>query len=360
VTELVSLLFRPSAWHSDLSNREKIFLSLGILTLTLVVAGGAAWLLSHWAHRKHGGDVSALSQQQQRRARNLRRSLFLSVLFLGLYWATDIAPLPTLLTDVVVGFCFVVTATAFTLALVNLIMLLALSSVARAEGESRRHLEREYVPLLSKILGFTFGMVLIVVVAKHFGRDISSLVAALGVGSLAIGLAAQQTLGNMIGGLVVLMDRPFRVGDRIKLATGEVGEVLDVGVRSTKIRLADRNLLIVPNAELANSRVVNLVSQRSEVVIVVAHDSDIEAALEIMRKVAASDGESCADPMPVARANAIQDWGISLQLVLDIMRSADAATVEDRLRRGILERFRDAKIQLGRRDVRTAVSTTTG
>ncbi len=324
-------------------------MSLSIVALTILVGGVAAWLLSRWAHRRHTADASALSLHHDRRARNLRRALFVFVVFLGLYWAAALAPLPKRLDGMLTGFAFVVTATAAMLLLFNFIMLLALSSVARAEGESRRHLEREYVPLLSKILGITFGVVWIVLVAKHFGRDISSLVAALGVGSLAIGLAAQQTLGNMIGGLVVLMDRPFRVGDRVRLATGEVGEVLEVGVRSTRIRLADRKLLIVPNAELANSRVVNLVGHRSEVIVVVTHDADIEAALGVLKAAAVAETDVCTDPAPVVRVQAINDWGVALQLVLDVTRAADSLSVEDRLRRKILRDLATAKIALARR-----------
>ncbi|MFI5289764.1 MAG: mechanosensitive ion channel family protein, partial [Polyangia bacterium] len=140
----------------------------------------------------------------------------------------------------------------------HLSTLLFTTSMTRAPREDRVRFEREYLPLFTKVVGLVVGLILVAVVAKHFGQDITTLIAALGVGSLAIGLAAQQTLGHMIAGFVLLVDRPFRVGDRIRLATGEVGEVLDVGVRATRILMADQNILIVPNADLVNNRVVNL------------------------------------------------------------------------------------------------------
>src|SRR6185369_4384850 len=140
---------------------------------------------------------------------------------------------------------------------VNGIALLVGTSVTHVHAGERERLEREYVPLISKITTLAVALIVVIVVAKHFGKDVTSLVAALGVGSLAIGLAAQQTLGNMIAGFTLLFDRPFRVGDRIQLATGESGEVQDIGVRSTRIIMPSRNLLIVPNAELVNSQMVN-------------------------------------------------------------------------------------------------------
>ena len=158
-------------------------------------------------------------------------------------------------------------------------------------GAERTRLEREYVPLAEKATSLAVTFILVIVVAKHFGKDVTSLVAALGVGSLAIGLAAQQTLGNMIAGFVLLVDRPFRPGDRVRLATGEIGEVQLIGVRSTRIRLVDGNQLTVPNAELANSRVVtyHVLTTHSDVKLTVALGSDVDRVSALLAAVAAED-----------------------------------------------------------------------
>ena len=133
--------------------------------------------------------------------------------------------------------------------------------------------------------------------------------AALGVGSLAIGLAAQQTLGNMIAGFTLLVDRPFRVGDRIQLATGEQGEVLEIGVRSTRICLPTRNLLIVPNAELVNSRVVNFHSRPRRRAARCASrsptSSDVEQRRRSCVELAGADERLAKTPPPVARVIAL-------------------------------------------------------
>jgi small-conductance mechanosensitive channel len=187
------------------------------------------------------------------RGRRLSTAL---VLFLGAYPAIELAPLPSGIERLAAGTIYVLGAFTTAWLTVHVGTLALTSYVLRVPTEERARLEREYIPLTSKVLGLVVGLMAAVVMAKHFGHDLSSLVAALGVGSLAIGLAAQQTLGNMIAGFVLLVDRPFRPGDHIKLSTGEEGELLEVGVRSTRIRMADQNLLIVPNTELANSRVI--------------------------------------------------------------------------------------------------------
>ena len=94
-------------------------------------------------------------------------------------------------------------------------------------------------------------IVSILVVLDYFGVDVTALVTALGIGGLAISLAAQDTLSNMISGIMLLMDQPFRIGDRIEiqgLTTGlsTRGDVVAIGLRSTRIRTRDNRMVIVP------------------------------------------------------------------------------------------------------------------
>lgn len=254
--ELLDVLSHPSRWATDASALRpmtRVYLSLLLLALTLAVAFAVGALTSRWAHKRTG---EATSERNERTIARLRRGLILLVVFLGAYFAVEIAPWPARIADWLAGVTFVLGAFVSARVLIQLVALLTSSSVVHVSGSERVRIEREYVPLVEKATTLAVALIFVVVVAKHFGKDVTSLIAALGVGSLAIGLAAQQTLGNMIAGFVLLVDRPFRPGDRIRLATGEVGEVRDIGVRSTHIELADGNRLTVPNSELANTRVV--------------------------------------------------------------------------------------------------------
>jgi len=98
----------------------------------------------------------------------------------------------------------------------------------------------------------------VLVAMRHFRQDVSSLMVSLGLGSLALGLAAQDTLANMLAGFMILMDRPFTVGDRIQLSTGEIGDVTHIGFRRSDIRLPTGALLSIANRELAQQRLINL------------------------------------------------------------------------------------------------------
>lgn len=121
-------------------------------------------------------------------------------------------------------------------------------------------IQQGFIPLLRNLVTlfvfFTGGIMIL----KHFGYDVMSLITALGVGSLAVGLAAKDTLSNMISGFTLIIDRNLTPGDKISLGggTGPSGEVEEIGLRSTRIRTGDGNMLIVPNSDLVNTKLLNL------------------------------------------------------------------------------------------------------
>lgn len=181
-------------------------------------------------------------------------------------------------------------------------------------------------PLTSKVVNILVGMVGVIIVLDHFGINIGSLLVSLGVGSLAVALAAQDTIANMIAGFVILVDRPFRVGDRIELATKEIGDVQSIGLRSTKILNFDNNVIIIPNAELVKSRIVNYSyperPMKAQVVINVGHGTDPEKMRRLLCDIALRHPDVLSAPPPEVFCTALKDSGIEFTLVT---RTADYA-----------------------------------
>jgi small-conductance mechanosensitive channel len=354
--EIVEVLLHPAQWSQveSLSSHQRLILAALVLGLTAIVAFVAGVVSARWARRRAAtASAAGVDGRLDDRARRLGRSFVWLSLSVGTFYAVNAAPLADRLQSFLGSIAFVVGAIALARSVVHLVTLLLILWMARVPGEERRHIERDYIPLVQKLLVLAVGMILVVVVAKHFGKDASSLVAALGVGSLAIGLAAQAALGNMIAGFVLLVDRPFRPGDRIKLATGEIGEVLEVGGRSTRIRMVDRNLLIVPNTELANSRVVNLSAPTGagEVKLLLAQDADVDKAVAIASEAVRGDEKVLADPAPTARIGAIGDIGIELVVGFHVASPAEVLPTDDRVRRRLIAALRAGGISLARRVV---------
>ena len=118
-------------------------------------------------------------------------------------------------------------------------------------------LDDEMVPLISRTLKIIVWTIALLLILPLYGVNISALVATLGISSLAIALAAQDTIANIIAGFLIMIDKPFRVGDQIKLPSGEVVDVLEIGVRRSKFLAQDSSIVIMPNLELSKSKIIN-------------------------------------------------------------------------------------------------------
>ena len=190
--------------------------------------------------------------------------------------------------------------------------------------EGTSDLKRTLGPLTSKVVNILVGMVAVIIILDHFGINIGSLLVSLGVGSLAVALAAQETIANMIAGFVILVDRPFRVGDRIELATREIGDVQSIGLRSTKILNFDSNVIIIPNGELVKSHIVNysypLRPMKVQVSVGVAYGTDPARVRRILLDIARQHPDVLKDPAPEVHFTSMKDSSIEFTLVA---RSAD-------------------------------------
>jgi MscS family membrane protein len=113
-----------------------------------------------------------------------------------------------------------------------------------------------FMPLLKKTLGVIFAILSALIIAASLGAHVEGFLAGLGIGGLAVALAAQDTLSNMFGSVVVMVDQPFQVGDSVKIA-GNEGTVEDIGLRSTRLRTGARTLIVIPNKTVATEAITN-------------------------------------------------------------------------------------------------------
>ncbi|MBU1871742.1 MAG: mechanosensitive ion channel family protein [Candidatus Omnitrophica bacterium] len=124
-------------------------------------------------------------------------------------------------------------------------------------AKTKTKLDDKFIPLFKRIAVMFIWVLGFIVLLDRLGININAFVAALGVGSLAIALAAQDTIANIICGFLIMVDRPFSIGDTIKLPTGEKAKVLDIGIRRSKFISEEKAIIIVPNLDLSKSKIVN-------------------------------------------------------------------------------------------------------
>ena len=264
----------------------------------------------------------------------------------GLYIAIRRLPLPERLHAVASGILFIVNV-----AIISSIAYRIMDEALHRYGKqvAGEEMSRQLMPLVQKLCSiFLFGTALIITM-KHFSYDILSLVTALGVGSLAIGLAAKDTMANMVSGFTLMIDRPFRIGDRIQLGT-QVGDVVDIGLRSTKIQGGDNTYLIIPNSELCNSTLINQAFPDSRgkgrVNIGIAYGSDVAKAKALLVSTAAATPGVLSEPAPEAYFTSFGDSALSLALFFWTDHYTDLFAVTDRINCAICTSFQDNGINI--------------
>jgi small-conductance mechanosensitive channel len=156
------------------------------------------------------------------------------------------------------------------------------------------HVEEEDKDRLSTLIkllqrmGRIFLIVMyLIVLLDHYGINVTALATALGIGGLALSLAAQDTLADAISGFIIMLDQPFRIGDRIEISgLGTWGDVAEIGVRTTRIRTRDNRLVIVPNSSIASNQVVNYTypdpQYRVQIDIGIGYGQDIEWVRQVI------------------------------------------------------------------------------
>lgn len=130
--------------------------------------------------------------------------------------------------------------------------------IEQAEKLGRSERSESVFLLGQRALRVLLLMIGVIIVLDHYGINVNALITALGIGGLALSLAAQDTLSNIISGIIIMLDQPFRVGDRIEIQGLDTwGDVVDIGVRTTRIRTRDNRLVIVPNSSISGNQIVN-------------------------------------------------------------------------------------------------------
>lgn len=294
-----------------------LFWAKQMLISMLIIA--AFYLLSRLARlllARLGARLSVLTRGEldDRIVERVTAPVLLLINCAGLYFAIRRLPLPERLHAVVSGILFIVNMVILATIAFRMLDEMLNRYGNRLAGEE---MSRQLMPLVQKLCSiFLFGTALIITM-KHFSYDILSLVTALGVGSLAIGLAAKDTMANMVSGFTLMIDRPFRIGDRIQLGS-QVGDVVDIGLRSTKIKGGDNTYLIIPNSELCNSTLINQAFPdcrgKGRINIGVAYDSDVERAKALLVSICASVPGVLGDPAPEAYFTSFGESSLSLAL----------------------------------------------
>jgi len=180
-------------------------------------------------------------------------------------------------------------------------------------------LSKEVSPLVENVWKVIIIVSVIMVVLRIWKIDVTPLLASAGIAGVAVALAAKDTLANFFGGISIFIDKPYKIGDYIVLDQGERGEVVTIGIRSTRIKTRDDILISIPNSVIANTKIINesapIPNFRFRVPVSVAYGSDIESVENILIDIAHNNDNVINDPEPRVRFRAFGDSSLNFELL---------------------------------------------
>ncbi len=201
-----------------------------------------------------------------------------TTLVILLHIGLRVISLPEWVDDFVSKGLNVVVSISLTLATLKLVDLLTERWSQRAAHGADRAFDEQLYPIIRKSLRIFVVIVALLMTADHLQLNIRSVIASLSIGGLALGLAAQDTLANLFGAVAVFIDKPFRIGDYVKLDSVE-GSVETIGLRSTRLRNPSGYLITVPNKTMGNSTVTNITRRtniKTEMNIGITYETSVE------------------------------------------------------------------------------------
>lgn len=247
----------------------------------------------------------------------LRRPVFLFVLLLGAVESTRIAGLSPRLVHYAGGTFYSLMVAIAGLAAIRLSNLLTEKALLRAADMTG--LGKDVIPFLENVWKIVIVVAVVMFILSIWDVSVTPLLASAGIAGVAVALAAKDTLSNFFGGISVFVDRPYKVGDYIVLDNGDRGEVVEIGIRSTRIKTRDDVLVTVPNSIIANTKIINesapIPNYRVRVPVGVAYGSDIDLVEETLLAVAGDNAHILEEPVPRVRFRAFGDSALHFELL---------------------------------------------
>jgi len=211
---------------------------------------------------------------------------------------------------------------------------------------SESDLDDQLLPILKKGIHAAVWILAIIVGLNNAGYDVGALIAGLGIGGLALALAAQDTVANLFGGITIFVDQPFTINDHIKINAFE-GIIEEVGIRSTRIRTFEGRLVTIPNKVFAESAIENVTAEPTRRVIVMlglTYDTSqerIQEALEILKAIHAERPEEL-DEKVVTLFDSFGNFSLNIKFVYFIRKGQDIFAISSAINMEILKRFNAA------------------
>jgi MscS family membrane protein len=203
-------------------------------------------------------------------------------------------------------------------------------------------LDDQIVPIVKKGLRSAIWILGVIVALNNAGYDVTAMIAGLGIGGLALAMAAKDSVSNIFGGIMIFTDKPFQVGDRIKVG-GFDGTITEVGIRTSRMRTLEGRLVTIPNSQFTGNMVENVSAEPTRKVVLnlgLTYDmtaEKMEEAIDLLKEIAASNND--IEEKIVVGFNSFGDFSLGIIFIYYIKKESDVMDTQTTMNLTILKQF---------------------
>ena len=312
--------------------QPRLLQSVGQLLLGAIVYVVARWILRRIQRHITSRTETKLDDHL---LEVIRRCVLLSIVAWVAWRLAHIWDLPSL-----AGFAVAVWIVALSIPIADFVAKLLEVVEEEIVPRTETTLDDTALPLLNKVARFLVIAAAVVLALSELDIDIMPFIAGASVAGVAIGFAAKDTLSNLIAGVLLILDRPFEVGDRIEIWNAPAeqaswGDVVEIGLRATKIRTTDNLIVVIPNNEIMRRDIVNYTASgthiRLRIPIDIAYDADTDKAKKVALSVARATNGVKQTPEPNLIIRRFGASGINLQLRIWIQDARQRRAIGDEI-----------------------------
>jgi small-conductance mechanosensitive channel len=278
----------------------------------------------------------------------LHRPVFFTVIVIGSIHSIEILKVSEKFIFYSNGVLFTLLAVLWCICIIKISGLVIEKSISKVRDITG--LSNELTPLIENIWTVSVIIGSTMFILSIWKIDITPLVASAGIVGVAVALAAKDTIANFFGGISIFVDKPYKIGDYIVLDRGERGEVVRIGIRSTRIKTRDDILITIPNSIIANTKIINesapVPNFRIRVPVSVAYGTDIDKVEDILLEIARKNENVQETPEPRVRFRTFGDSSLNLELLCWTKEPAIRGRTIHEINKAVYNKFNEADVKI--------------
>ncbi len=336
-----------SEWSTpvrDYVNSSPILATILIILLYLLIASLVHYVLKHWVRTFLKRTKSRVADKILSKIQN---PLAFLIVLAGIFVGLERIIIGDALIVSVVESMIILVVTYVVVIIADIILDFWGHNFTNKKGEE---FHDEVLPLTKGTTRLIFGIVGFLFLLDSWGVEIVPLLASLGIAGVVLGLALQDTMKNIFGGISLIVDKDFHIGDVIKLDDGQEGEVVEITLRSTKIRNYDNEVVIIPNALLSTTKFINYAKPTNTVRLVIdvalAYGTDPHKAEEVLLGALRNNPKILKYPKRVVRFEKMSDYSLNYKVMFFIADYHERFTIKDQVTKDIYDALYREKLQI--------------